>query len=514
MSGYPELGGSAPGLTVGLVGLAVLAWDRWRAFGRRPDSHGDSRWAAKRELRYLHSDVASVHGAVIGWQGSTLLRLPDEDNLLVFGVQRSGKTSTVVIPSLLGWPGAVVATSTKDELVALTGRDRAARTPVYVFAPLDSDTAWVDALGLHTVAWNPVADITTSGAAAELADVFTADGKASHSPHWYLSAANLLTGLFLVANHLQGDLSMVLGFLSSSHLPAYAMLGKQTGGWAETILAGFSSTPPEEAGSIISTARAALSLWLDDRVASATSLKSVRPQLDLDALLAGGGTLYLVAPAEDAERCRPLFSALLEGVLRRATTRARAQGGVLHPRLLLALDEAANFARVPRLTAYVSTGPGQGIQSILCFHDLAQIRAGYGPDGAGTIWNNCRARLLLPGQADLATLELFSRSLGQETVVFKTKSWSQRSHSNSQHHTGRALCAPDQLRQSANPILIFGSAPPARLTLRRWDQVPQWRALVPQATRQGAFIGPFSTSPAAVRQVVNADQPTSKEVPL
>ena len=287
-----------------------------------------------------------MRGAVIGWQGNKVLRLPDEDNLLVFGVQRSGKTSTVVVPSLLSWPGAVVATSTKDELVKLTGRHRAASAPVYVFAPLDSDHGGVSALGLTAVAWNPLSDISTSGLAAELADVFTAEGKASHSPHWYHSAANLLTGLFLVANHLEGDLSMVLDFLNSTALLAYAALGKQVGGRGEGILSGFARTPPEEAGSIISTARAALSLWLDDRVAETTTTSSPLPQLDLESLLASGGTLYLVAPAEDAERCRPVFTALLGSLLRRATARARAGGGVLSP------VSSWRWTRLPTSRAY------------------------------------------------------------------------------------------------------------------------------------------------------------------
>src|SRR5207302_6639176 len=115
-------------------------------------------------------------------------------------------------------------------------------------------------------------------------------------------------------------------------------------------------------------------------------------------------TLYRVAPSEEADRCRPLFSALNASLLRRATQRARAQGGALFPRLLLGLDEAANFARIPRLAGYASSGPGQGIQLLLCYHDLAQVEAGYGTEAARTIWNNCRARVLLPGQGDLKTL--------------------------------------------------------------------------------------------------------------
>ena len=45
---------------------------------------------------------------------------------VAFGVQRSGKTSTMAVPTLLSWTGAAIATSTKEELVRLTGRHRAA----------------------------------------------------------------------------------------------------------------------------------------------------------------------------------------------------------------------------------------------------------------------------------------------------------------------------------------------------------------------------------------------------
>src|SRR5207247_8895060 len=120
---------------------------------------------------------------------------------------------------------------------------------------------------------------------------------------------------------------------------------------------------------------------------------------------------------EEAERCRPLFSALLLSLLRLATGKARAQGGVLRPRLLLGLDEAANFARIPRLAGYASSGPGQGIQLLLCFHDLAQLEAGYGSEAARTICNNFRARVLLPGQGAMQTLDQFSRPIGDGSLV-------------------------------------------------------------------------------------------------
>jgi type IV secretory pathway TraG/TraD family ATPase VirD4 len=217
-------------------------------------------------------------------------------------------------------------------------------------------------------------------------------------------------------------------------------------------------------------------------VVRATTSAPEQTALDLDQLLANGATLYLVAPAEEAERCRPLFTALLGTLLRRATARARTLGGVLEPRLLLALDEMANFARIPRLASYVSTGPGQGIQTLLCLHDLAQLESLYGYDEARTIWNNCRARLLLPGQGDLKTLEQFSRSIGNETAHYQSRSWSSRgAESKSEARVAKPLCSPDALRRQKDAVFVYANAPPIRLSPRRWDQVPAWRTAVESA---------------------------------
>ena len=459
---------------VSVVGLA--GWAALRARARSGvGSHGRSRWARTRELALLYGGTRGR--IVIGWRRGRLLSAPPEDNVLAFGVQRSGKTSTLVVPTLLEWRGALVATSTKDELVRLTGEVRARTGRALVFAPLDPDPSWVRALGVEAIGWNPLSEVRSRGLAAELADHLTAEGKESPSAHWYLSAANLLTGLFLVEHANGGDLSSVLRTLNVTAPRGYISIAVKAPAGAADILKGVGNTPDKEAGSIVSTARAALSLWLDERVEAATAASHPAP-LDLDRVLAGGETLYLVAPAEEAERCRPLFSALLATLLRKATARARALGGVLDPRLLLALDEVANFARVPRLDSYVSTGPGQGIQTLLCFHDLAQLEAGYGQQRARTVWNNCRARLLLPGQGDPKTLEQFSKAIGDETVQFETHSRSSAGGSTSEARIGRPLSSPDDLRRSKDVLLVYANAPPVRLQPRRWDQVPAWREAV------------------------------------
>lgn len=472
--------------------LARQLLPSWLIGTSTPQSHGSSRWARARERRQLGrqapADQMHGDGIVLGWHYGRLLQSPAEDNALLFGVQRSGKTSAVVVPTLLGWKGAVVATSTKEELVRLTAYHRYKTGPIWVFAPLDRDHSWMERLGVRPATWNPLDAVDSCGSASELADHFTAEGKRGTSTHWYLAASSLITGLAVCERERAGDMRSVLKRLNRTATAEYIGLsGVVKDASASELLLAFALTPDKEAGSIASTARSSLSLWTDERVAAATV--SGPDALDLDRLLAQAGTLYLVAPAEEAERCRPLFSALLLSLLRRATTRARALGGVLEPRLLLALDEAANFARIPRLAGYASSGPGQGIQLLLCYHDLAQVEAGYGPEAARTIWNNCRARMLLPGQGDIKTLELFSRAIGDETRIFRAHHSDRGRSSSSEQRVGRPLVAIDELRRLTNAVLLYANAPPALLELRRWDQVPVWHQLVKARPRPAVSAG-------------------------
>jgi type IV secretion system protein VirD4 len=446
-----------------------------------PRSHGSSRWATwsdrNRLGRVVRADRLAGDGIVLGFFNRQVIQSPAEDNVLLLGVQRSGKTSTVVVPTLLGWSGAAVATSTKEELVNLTFGHRRRLGPIWVFAPLDDDHSWLERLGIPVSTWNPLEAAATAGAAAELADHFTSEGKRGHNAHWYLAAASLISGLVISERELGGDMRSVVARLNRTPTSEYVGLARTLKNTtAAELLLAYALTPDKEAGSIASTARSSLSLWNDERVALAT--RSTPNALDLNRLLAESGTLYLVAPAEDAERCRPLFSALLMSLLRRATAQARALGGVLSPRLLIALDEAANFARLPRLAGYASSGPGQGIQFLLCYHDLAQLDSGYGTEEARTIWNNCRGRLLLPGQGDLRTLEAVSRAIGDETRFYRSRQSDARYSSSVEQRIGKPLASIDELRRVSEAVLVYASAPPARLQLRRWDQVSAWRRLV------------------------------------
>ena len=90
---------------------------------------------------YLGRDVAS----------RTWLWGSPENAYLLLAPPRRGKGVSVIIPNLLDWPGPLVATSTKDDLIVHTACALREERPVYVFDPTGF-SEWPDPVG-----WDPVA---------------------------------------------------------------------------------------------------------------------------------------------------------------------------------------------------------------------------------------------------------------------------------------------------------------------------------------------------------------------
>jgi type IV secretory pathway TraG/TraD family ATPase VirD4 len=84
-------------------------------------------------------------------------------------------------------------------------------------------------------------------------------------------------------------------------------------------------------------------------------------------------------------------------------------------RLLLALDELANVAPLPRLASVVSEGGGQGVVTLACLQDLSQARSRWGA-GADGFLSLFPTTVVLPGIADRSTLEMIQHLAGRSFV--------------------------------------------------------------------------------------------------
>ncbi len=77
----------------------------------------------------------------------------------------------------------------------------------------------------------------------------------------------------------------------------------------------------------------------------------------------------------------------------------------------------------------------------------------------------------------MRTLEVFARAIGDETRLYRTRQSDSRFSSSIEQRTGTPLASVDELRRMTDAVLVYANAPPAKLRLHRWDQVPVWRRL-------------------------------------
>jgi type IV secretory pathway TraG/TraD family ATPase VirD4 len=124
---------------------------------------------------------------------------------------------------------------------------------------------------------------------------------------------------------------------------------------------------------------------------------------------------------------------------------------------------------LPNLAEIASTAPSHNIQLVSIFHDLAQARSRYGRQ-AETVINSHRARMLLPGVADLDTLRYFAGLVGEEEIHEITRTTGTGGTSRSTGRRRRPLVAAEALRllPERHALLIYGRLTPVQLRLRMW----------------------------------------------
>jgi type IV secretion system protein VirD4 len=176
---------------------------------------------------------------------------------------------------------------------------------------------------------------------------------------------------------------------------------------AVSLLQGVLATEERERSSIWSTT-AGLFAGIRTEAARASARES---PLDIDEFLAGPHQLHIVAPSRHQAVSIPLVVGLVEELVH-ATYDRHHEGA----RLLLALDELANVAPLPRLAGIVSEGGGQGVLTLACLQDLSQARARWGTSAEGFL-SLFPTTLVLPGIADRTTLETLRSLAGRELVM-------------------------------------------------------------------------------------------------
>jgi type IV secretion system protein VirD4 len=411
----------------------------------------------------------------LGRHRGRLLQAEERHALVAFGPPQSGKSAGLAVPALLEWKGPAVASSIKTDLLAATLARRQAIGPVFVFDPFalagGRSHTWSPLRGAHS--WDGALEVAWRLAAAGELDQRGVEG----GDFWAVAAEQRLAPLLFTAAVTGAGMDAVVRWVYGQGTrelhEAVRRLGESSAEpsriadahAAYDALRAFESQADRTRSSIEATAQALLRAYRFTRVARSARSSEIAP----DPLLDESATLYLIGDAKASRLLRPIFLALLSEIVDRAYERATIAGGRLERPLLLCLDEAGNVAPLPNLAEIASTAPSHNIQLVSIFHDLAQARTRYGQQ-AETVVNSHRARMLLPGVADLETLRYFAGLAGEEEISELTHTTGTGGTTRSTGRRRRPLVAPEALRQlpPGRALLLYGRVPPAEIRLRMW----------------------------------------------
>lgn len=356
------------------------------------------------------SDVLSDNGVYLGRGARGDAMSGHQRSVLVLGPTRSGKTSSIIMPNLLMTSDSCVVTSTKDDVINAMARVR------HDGATLLFDPSGTIATppGVQRVGYSPLRQSTTWDgavlAARSLLDVARRGRGERGDDHWSERAGALVAPLLHASALRDESLGQLAARVDERRCDDLARELRERHGEhhpAVSLLAGVLATEERERSSIWSTAAG---LFAGVRTEAARAAAREAP-LDVDAFLRGPHQLHIVAPSRHQSVSIPLVVGLVEEIVH--ATYDRHHDGA---RLLLALDELANVAPLPRLAGVVSEGGGQGVLTLACLQDLSQARARWGPSADGFL-SLFPSTLVLPGIADRATLETLRQLAGRELVA-------------------------------------------------------------------------------------------------
>lgn len=438
--------------------------------------------------RHVDPDEAGARFALQRGTG-TPLYATHEDSKLGLAPVRMGKTGRQAVADIVRAPGAVLATSTRFDLLELTMMDRAHRGRIMVFDP-EGRTPW-----MRRLRWSPIAGCEDYDVALRRAIAICSArplGDTKGSGYFGGQAEGVMAALLHAAALAQvGVDELRLWTNTQSRKPA-EILDTDTraafGVAAELrkiLDSAASNNDSSGAGAIYSTLALLLRPLASPAVRAACSPGPDDEQLDIDAFIRGGcDTLYLVSRGRK-NSAAPVVNALAKEILHRADVLSQhptaeqlaspAAGDLrLDPPLRAVLDEAANVTPLDDLASLMADSGGRGIQLYVYVQSLSQLRQRWGPEQATEIWDNASIKLILGGLSNSRDLEEMSRLLPERAIdQASISSGPDRSQVTVSQRMQRSLTG-NQIRElpDGQALLFYRNLPGAIVDLPGWWETP------------------------------------------
>ncbi|MGW4671458.1 type IV secretory system conjugative DNA transfer family protein [Streptomyces sp. NPDC004324] len=400
------------------------------------------------------------------------VRMGFEDVAVAIMAPRSGKTTSLAIPSMLGAPGPVLLTSNKAAGDAFTTayEARARAGAVWTMDPQQIAHA------AREMWWNPLASAKTLDGANRLAGHFLAASvdASQQGDFWSKAGSNILSQLLLAAALDERPITDIMQWLAfpADRTPLDILRDHGLAAVASQ-LKGTVEGPPETRDGIYETARQYAAALLNAEIAA-----WVTPQKDVaefrpEQFVTSTDTLFLLSK-DGGGGASALIAACADSVMRAATAQAERAGGRLDPPMLAILDEAANVCKISDLPDLYSHLGSRGIIPITILQSYRQGQKVWGDAGMDAMWSASTVKVIGSGIDDPDFADKLSRLIGDHDVQTTSTSHSESGKSRSVSMRQERILPADAIRAlpKGTAICFATGMRAAMLDLRPWYREP------------------------------------------
>lgn len=428
------------------------------------------------------------------------VRMGYEDVAVAIMAPRSGKTTSLAIPSILNAPGPVLLTSNKAAGDAYTATLDARAAVGRTWSMDPQQIAHAE----RAMWWNPLADAKTLDGAGRLAGHFLAASvdASQQGDFWSKAGSNILSQLFLAAALDERPITDVMAWLAfpADRTPLDILRDHKFAAVASQ-LKGTVEGPPETRDGIYETARQYAAALLNTEIAA-----WVTPQKDVleftpRTFVTSTDTLYLLSK-DGGGGASALIAACADSVMRAATAQAERAGGRLDPPMLAILDEAANVCKISDLPDLYSHLGSRGIIPITILQSYRQGQKVWGDAGMDAMWSASTIKVIGSGIDDPDFADKLSRLIGDHDVETTSTSTSESGKSTSVSMRQERILAADAIRAlPKGTALAFATGMrAAMLDLRPWYLEPGADTLSAASARASKGITARAIAKAAPKQ--------------
>ncbi|GAA2720382.1 MULTISPECIES: TraM recognition domain-containing protein [Streptomyces] len=430
------------------------------------------------------SEVAVFCGTAI--PTGVKLYIPFEETVLIVAPPREGKTSQLIMPWILDFPGSVLATSSKTDVLYATAKSREKHGPVMVLDPTGLSN-WP--LQLQWAITDGCEDFTVARKRAEtLAGTAKSDEGTKNGGYFVMNAQMLMT-CWLHAAALDGLSGMdILRWATAptERQPVDILAAHGQENLARALAAQHAAAPEERSASWRTAEQSILALY-DQKVAAIFG-KSARDEnnFSITKWLTEGGTVFLIGEEDEGSSLAPILAAFSRAILDTAKViAARMPNGRLDPPFALLGDELANVAPLPQIPSLMSVSGSQNIFMVAVLQNLAQAHERWGELGVRKMFAAATIKVILGGVSDEQELKTYSQLAGEFEEDTESISDDGDRASISISTRRRAVLEPGDIRQikEREGLVVHRRTPVTRVKFERIHEGPRAKE-ISEATKE------------------------------